>query len=192
MATTKRTSTQLARDRKRTAELALQQFTHQEIADILAQETGIAVSRRQISYDMSVIKRDWVETQRASIGELLATELARIDVLERTIWKAMFDSAAEKERTIVEKVARRIGDADGEDEYEMAVRKITQMLEKTTISPAYFQQIQECQKERRRLLGLYAPKLIGVQKTVKIKSYAEISPGDWPENTIEGELVKED
>lgn len=186
MAGKKRSKEQLLHDRARIAELKLQQYTDAEIRDIIIAEGGVPVSRRQITYDMSRIRHAWLERQHESYHLLVFQELARIDALEREIWQEMRNSARGKEKEVVEKVARKIQDSD-EDDYEMVVSKVTQTLEETSISPSYFAQIQECQKERRRLLGLYAPQQIGVQKTVVVKGYKDISPDDW--DVVEGEVL---
>jgi hypothetical protein len=188
MAANKRTADQILRDRVRITELALQQHTTEEIRAILHEETGIELSRRQISYDRAKIKDAWRKKALENYSELMNTELSRIDILERSIWQALRAQVQPKRREEIDRARRKVADAD-DDEYEMVITKTKEVVEDTAANASYFAQIADCQKERRKLYGLYAPQEIGVQKTVIVKGYAEVSPADWP-SVIEGEIIK--
>lgn len=178
---------QIIHDRARIAELALQKYTQNEIIEVLENETGIRLSQQQISYDLSKVKKSWMKTQHENYDLLMQRELARVDALETEIWRALRDSVKDKERSIIEKARRKVHDAD-DAEYEMVIIKAQEAVEQTVANPAFFARIHDCQKERRQLLGLYAPQQIDVQKTIVIKGYKDISPDDW-DNIVEGELV---
>jgi hypothetical protein len=193
MAARKRSKEQIIRDRIRIEELALQQYSNQEIRDILHKETGIHLAVQQINYDRNKIRKQWRERQHKHYDELMSIELSRIDVLERSIWNALRMQVEPKKREEIERAARKVADAEGEEEYKLIITKTKNVVEDTAANASYFAQISDCQKERRKLLGLYAPQLIDVQKKVVVKGYAEVSPEDWPSSpsTIEGVVVKE-
>src|SRR5438552_3830544 len=50
----------------------------------IAAEMG--VTQQQISYDLSVIRREWREAAIADINELIDRELARVGLLESEAW----------------------------------------------------------------------------------------------------------
>lgn len=184
----KRTPSQIQHDRTRISELMLQQYTQQEIANILAEETGKQLSRSQISYDMRCIREEWAEKRLDNYNAILQEELARIDTLERELWRTLRESSGEKTKKIIKEAVR---DAGG-DGSELVVSEIITHIEEEGLSLGLFKDILECHKERRRLMGIYAPKMIGIKQEVKIKSYAVVSPDDWPgqeeiEEAVEGE-----
>ena len=93
------------------------------------------------------------------------------------IWVEMRNSATEgKQRETIE-------------EAERGTRTITS-VEKAGIDPRFIAQILTCQSERRKLLGLYAPQMIGVRKEVIVKGYRQVSPDEWPD-IIEGEFTEQ-
>lgn len=200
----KRGEIQILNDRRRTAELLLQGKTHQNIRDILEQETGISLSRRTITNDVAAIKKDWMEQQRASVTENTNRELDRLDFTEAKLWHQYEASCEDDIQETVEQIARYLKEEDGSmsDEYNLRVQKVTQYIKKKNGvgDMRVFSMILDVQKERRKLLGLYAPSRLGIDVTNKteivIKGYAvqEASPDAWPslphENIVEGELVE--
>ena len=179
MAAKKRHADQVKRDRARIAELKFQGQTDGEIALMLADKTGISLSRRQICYDMKRVRQDWMDSQMASYDALIAEELHRLDVTETSIWRAMRDNAD---------VGRRIKRV--EKGGRGGTREISSE-ELAGLHPAYFGHILRIQEERRKLLGLYAPQMIGVKKEVVVKGYVQVSPDEWPTaDIIEGEFAQ--
>lgn len=179
MAAPKRSKDQILADRARIAELKFQHYTDREIRDILAQETGIQLSERQINYDMNRIRDSWLEKRLESYGALVARELDRLDATEAVIWRAMKENAETgKQRHVIE-------------EAERGTRTV-ETIEKAGVDPRFISQILDCQKERRKLLGLYAPQLIGIRKEVVKKAYVTVSPDDWPDaDVIDGEFTEQ-
>lgn len=175
------------RDRAIVAELALKQYDDEEIRLELAKRTGLMLSRQQINYDRQKVRKAWQQRQLDAYDELMNIELARIDVLERTIWKALEQQMEPKTRTEVEKALR---DAKTDEELELVVTKTRTIVEESAANASYFSQIADCQKERRKLLGMYAPQQLDIHKAIVVKGYAEVSPNDWP-SVLEGEIVKE-
>lgn len=192
MAARKRSPDQLMSDRKRISELMLQHYTDREIAQILAEETGIELQRRQINYDRNVIRKDWQKSQIENYEYLVVQELERIDALEKSIWVALRESSGEAVKKEILSKRRKLEEAvmgEDDDGYELVVQQVRENFEDLAVNPAYFGQIHECQKERRRLLGLYAPQMQQIQKVVEVKGYVGVSPDDWPD-VIEGEVIK--
>lgn len=192
MAGKKRTKAQIEHGKALITELTLKQYTQSEIIDILEQETGIRLSQQQVSYDLQKVKKEWLKSTHENYNYLMQRELARVDALEAEIWHAMRDSVKGKAKSVIEQARRKVSEASDEQdeaEYEMVIVKTQEILEENSVNPSYFAQIQACQQERRKLLGLYAPQQIGVQKTIVVKGYKKVSPDDWPD-VIEGEIVK--
>jgi hypothetical protein len=190
MAAKKRIKEQLKHDRALVSELMLQHYTQIQMKEVLLEKHGLDLTLRQISNDAVQIQKAWKRQALENYDELMNKELARIDSLEKSIWQAMRESVKGKERLVVEKVRKELeksGTATDE-EHELVIQKSVSTLEGVAASPAYFAQIQDCQKERRKLYGLYAPHMVGVQKTIIVKGYAEVSPSDWPD-VIEGEIL---
>lgn len=191
----KRGKNQIIRDRKRVSELILQGYSHQDIADLLYSETGIKLSRRTITADVSIIRKDWLQERRDNYDELIDKELARCDSTEREMWRAWRLSCSDTEKKIVEEIARQL--ADDDEEYELIVKKVITTVEGSSGDPRFLDKIIQVQRERRRLLGLYAPARLGIDIRQKneliIKGYAvrDASPDAWPSledgNIIEGE-----
>lgn len=202
MAKKKRSPDQVTSDRALVATWLLQGYEQQEIADRLFEATGLRLSREQIKYDISKIRRDWMQKQESSYDALVNQELARLDALEAELWRAMRESAASKERRTIEEIARKVKDAAELDDtqYNLFVDRVSTTIEKGQVNPAFFTQIMEVQKERRRLLGLYPATRMGLdihkREEIIIKGYGRapqtgliVSPDDWPDaDVVEGEF----
>lgn len=181
-----RTEDQTRYGRKRVAELALQGFGPTRIHEILVSE-GHDLTLRQVSYDLKRVRENWLVAQEEAFEELVQKELFRLDMMERELWESVRLSTRGTTRTTVEKIVKkRWGDEESDDvvvtdeELELMINRITETTEeKSAPDPRYLSQIIEVQKERRRLLGLYAPKKLSI--TEEIKAYAIVSPADWPQ-----------
>lgn len=179
----KRTPDQRRYFRKRAMRLYLTGKTQQEIADILAEETGIEVSRRQIGNDLKKVREDWLSTQREKYEYYVTQELERLDALEHEAWKNYASSIGER---IDEVVHTR--SLNGDD--------ITRTRKKYGPGSAkMLDLILKIQQDRRKLLGVYAPSKLGINVAqtheVVVKGYSVVSPEDWPslpEEVVEGEV----
>lgn len=199
----KRSKDQLIRDRKRVSELILQGYTQQEVADKLAEETGLQLSRSTIRADIEVIRKDWLQERRDNYDLLIDRELSRCDSTETELWKAWRASCNVAEKKIISEVAKQL--EEGKDDLEMVVAKVVTILDSKggAGDPRFFDKIISVQKERRRLLGLYAPARLGIdirqKNEITIKGYAvrDASPDVWPaletgeDNIIEGEFERQ-
>jgi len=199
----KRSKDRIIRDRKRVSELVLQGYHHQQIADILEKETGLKLSRSTIRADVDVIRKDWMEERRDNYDALMNQELARCDSTEKELWRGWRASCNGTEKKIISEIAKQLEEEEGD--LELVVKGVTTVLETAggAGDPRYFDKIISVQKERRRLLGLYAPARLGIDIRQKnelvIKGYAikDASPDAWPDleaggaNIIEGEVLQQ-
>jgi hypothetical protein len=181
----RRSNDQLDHDRSRVAELWLQHYTMGEIAEIVTRETGRAVSQNMVQNDINSMRKKWQLKQTINYDALMNQELKRLDTLEGELWRAIRRGLDPKTRVILEKMARQ-AESDGEEQ-ELFLKKVTEIADSGVDNPGIFAQIADVQKERRRLLGLYAAKNINVNQHVTVKGYRVVSPDDWDDNVIEGE-----
>ena len=191
MAAPKRSPDQIKSDRTRVSELLLVGYTHEEIAEILASETGIELSRRQITYDVNKVREDWLTRRVDNYDAIVNEELARVDAYERIVWNELRESKSDKVRKVVEQLRRKSKKDDDPADEEMFVARITETIEKTnTADVQLLRLILDCHQERRRIRGAYAPVRSDVdihKTTVVVKGYATVSPDDW-DDPIEGEF----
>jgi hypothetical protein len=185
----RRSNDQLDHDRSRVAELWLQHYTMGEIAEIVTRETGRAVSQNMVQNDINSMRKKWQLKQTINYDALMNQELKRLDTLEGELWRAIRRGLDPKTRVILEKMARQ-AESDGEEQ-ELFLKKVTEIADSGVDNPGIFAQIADVQKERRRLLGLYAAKNINVNQHVTVKGYRVVSPDDWDDNAIEGEYSYE-
>jgi hypothetical protein len=181
----KRNDDQVREYRALVAELMMQGYTQVEMTNIINERRGLNLSRSTIARDVGIIRRDWLETQRTSYEALMNEELLRLDVLEREMWRTLRESSEGMKRIVTDKI---VNDGNLED---AVIKRVTETIEQSGVNNRLFDQILECQKERRRLLGLYAPTGVSVHKEIVVKGYQVVSPEDWPEpktTIIEGEM----
>lgn len=154
--------------------------------DALEQETWSAWRASMEPVEKVVVERlhrALNEGTRAKIAGELASELAdkneyvTEEVLEAIIRDAIKESL------------------DNDEDSETFVNKITTSTEIRVGDPRYLSQIHEIQKERRKVLGVYAPELHQIQmQKIELKGYAGgWSPDNWKQDDIiDGEVVKEE
>lgn len=188
----KRGKMQIQIDRALTTDMLLQGYTHQQIADAIYEKTGTKLTRKTITNDIRIIRKQWMERQQDQYGFLVNRELSRMDMVEGEAWKAWKASCAPLEQKTIEEISKEV---DGD--LELVVERVVTMTRDNGLGvgdPRFLNTVMEIQKERRRLLGLYAPSKLGLDITKKseltIKGYGSVSPDDWPD-IVEGEVVQE-
>jgi hypothetical protein len=201
----KRSQDQILKDRERVAELVLQQYTNAQIADIIGSETGLYLSPSQIGYDINKIRQKWRDRQQENYDARVNQELDRLDALEKELWQAWRASGGEKLKRTVEQAWQSISGNDFDHIFNRRVNKAKEEIARiiTTTetqvgNPAFLNQIIEVQKERRKLLGMYAPSRMGIDinnnQTITVKGYMLVSPDDWPDapaQIVDGEFASE-
>ena len=138
MARPKRTSDQAEHDYTRIARMYLQGQTQSAIA------AELGLSQQQISYDLRIIRKRWLDSSLRDFDAAKAEELAKIDLIESELWEAWNASKGDKEITTHEE-----GDGPKGPFNKNAVKK-----EKSYGAIAYLNGVMECVKKRCELLGL--------------------------------------
>lgn len=125
-----------AEERAKVAELYKQGWYQVDIA------LELGISQPQVSYDLQVLKKQWLESGIMDINEAKARELSRLDRLEEMALEAWYDSREPKET---------LTDAD-----DRLGSTLTVKLEQRDGNPAFLSQIHDCIKKRCDILGLNA------------------------------------
>jgi len=147
MSTGKRRSNgQLARDRRRIADLYLQGWTQVDIAD----ETRL--SQATISRDLKALQSDWLESALIDFNAAKARELAKIDRLEREYWTAWERSCEDAETIRQEGKGKK-----GEDGKLVPPDKIVRTAKGQAGDPRFLAGVQWCIERRCKILGIDAP-----------------------------------
>ena len=123
--------------RKKVAELYLQGKWQSEIAGI------VGVTQSQVSQDLTVLRRLWLQSSLINIDKIKSRELAKIDRLESEAWDAWESSVGKKIRT-----TESSGDKGNETKTETKI---------DAGDPRFLQSIQWCIAKRCEIFGLNAP-----------------------------------
>ena len=139
MAARKRNAAQIAHDRREIARLYLREHLIQ--AEIGAR---LGMTQEMVSYDLRALGREWIAAGLMDLTEHKASELARINELERTYWAAWEQSLGMKEISTTGQTSGGVAHAQ--------IRKETREG-----NPAFLAGVQWCIDRRCKLLGLDAP-----------------------------------
>jgi hypothetical protein len=141
--TKRREPSQLARDRRRIADLYLKGWLQADIAT----ETG--VDQSTVSRDLKTLQDEWLAAARADFDAAKAQELAKVDRLEREYWDAWGRSCkiAETETT------------ESADDGSGAPARIKAQIRKEgqVGDPRFLTGVQWCIERRCKILGIDAP-----------------------------------
>jgi hypothetical protein len=168
--TKRRSTSQLARDRKRIAELYLKGWIQADIAD------DIGVDQSTVSRDLSVLIDEWREEAVKDITETKAQELAKINVLENTYWQAWKDS----QEDAVTKSTEKYMSGTEESTAQKRIKSLDKTVEQVG-DPSFLRGVQWCIEKRCAILGLDAPKRVDQQTDGKMEivvTYAESGRDD--------------
>lgn len=145
--TPKRTPQEREADLEYIADLYVQGWTQQAIAEQLSSERSYSLSRPQIGYDLAEIRQRWLDSMLQNFDQRKSEELAKLDRVEREAWKA-WEQSKEYESLITEKGQTPKGSVN--------LRKKRKGAGSTT----YLNIILQCIQERSKICGFYAPKEI--------------------------------
>jgi hypothetical protein len=136
VAAPKRSRFQRELDLTRIARMHLEGMSQYEIA------AELGLSQPAICRDLAEVNRRWRESSLTDLGEAKARELAKIDNMEQTAWKAWDESREES-------VRRRMEDS--------ALRgKSSSITKETRVgNPAFLSTVQWCIEQRCKILGIY-------------------------------------
>lgn len=158
MAAPKRTVIQTGRDRREIADLYLQGWTQQRIADRLNESgdkddapiRGYTLSQRMISYDLKKLQEAWRASALIDIDEAKARALAKVDRLEREYWTAW--ERSRKDSVIITQAGKK--PAEGEMSAPDRVTRITKPQEG---NPRFLAGVQWCIERRCKIIGVDEP-----------------------------------
>jgi len=134
----RRSTAEIARDRKRIAEM----YLRGELQADIGKEMDLAQST--ISRDLVALHGQWRKSAAKDISEAKSRELAKVDNLELTYWDA-WERSCEDAETV-----RQQGDAEGVD-------KITKTSKGQAGDPRFLTGVQWCIEKRCKILGIDAP-----------------------------------
>jgi hypothetical protein len=140
-----RTKEQILADRAKIAERYLKGTFQVDIA------REIGVSQQQVSYDLKVIRKEWLNSMVRDFDRAKAEELAKIDNLEAEYWQAWKNSLGEN----ISKTVKTYGKGEGGDNQETTTKTIHS--KELNGDPRYLEGVRWCIERRCKLLGLDAP-----------------------------------
>ena len=140
----RRSTAELARDRRKVADLYLKGWIQADIA------TEIGMSQKTVSNDIKALQKDWLNSALVDFNEAKSQELAKIDRLEREYWQA-WERSCEDAETITEK-ARASKGSDRPDSVEK-----TKQAKGQAGDPRFLSGVQWCIERRCKMFGLDEP-----------------------------------
>lgn len=167
--------------RRRVAELYLSGKMLTEIAETEG------VDKAQISRDLKAIRQEWRTSTLLDFSEAQNRELAKLDALEQTHWRAWERSIGVATTIKVEYKGIKPLDSepDTEPEFGQTVER-SETSVKLVGDPRFLDGVYRCIAERCKILGIYAAvknEVAGPNGTPlpgsPVKGYVTVSPDDW-------------
>jgi len=156
-------------------------YSDAEIKEYIQNEYAVKLSSADLEADKQLISQQLIAAAHEDFEAFRARELARIAAVERQIYRQI---RAQSGEIPTKRSVRTIRNADGEIKEE-----ITDETYETIVSPVLYKQLLDQQRERRKIMGAYAPKQVETNATINVKGYHIVSPDDWDDdNLIEGEI----
>jgi hypothetical protein len=140
--TKRRSNSEIARDRRKIAELYLQGWIQADIA----KELGVVQST--ISRDLASLHKEWLQAAIVDFDTAKAQEVAKIDHLERIYYRA-WERSCEDAETV-----RQEGDPKDE---KGQPDKVVHTRKGQAGDPRFLQGVQWCIERRCKILGIEAP-----------------------------------
>ena len=134
----RRSASQLARDRRKIAELYLEGYLQADIAD------DVGLSQSTVSSDIKALQKEWLASALIDFNEAKAREIAKVDKLEREYYNAWRRSCEDAEQMTQE------GTPEGID-------KVKKTSKGQAGDPRFLQGVQWCIERRCKMLGVDAP-----------------------------------
>ena len=147
-----RTEDEILRDRARIAELYLRGRKQWEIG----QELGL--SQQMVSYELGIIRKQWMESAVRDFDEAKGRELDRIDHLEREAWDGWERSKRHRLVSvsgIEEKSTGSAADDRPAAPTETRTREETRKTDQVG-DPRFLEKVAWCIDQRCKILGLHA------------------------------------
>lgn len=139
------------------AELYKHGYSYREIREETMARLGLSsYSSRTISKDIKRLLAEWREQRLTDTDELMQKELAVIDDIIKEAWIAWNKSKTDKTQRSAKQKGVPGEEGSGTDVITMQMEQATKELI-CYGDPRYLDVIDKQAKERRKLLGLYAP-----------------------------------
>ena len=162
----KRNTAEIARDRRRAADLYLQGWLQVDIAD------NLGIDQSTVSRDLKALQGDWLKSALLDFNEAKAQQLAKIDRLEREYWGAWQRSCEDAE------TVRQEGGTKSKDGKLLPPDKIVRTSKGQAGDSRFLQGVQWCIERRCSILGIDAPKQQDVSGQITINYTGNVNPED--------------
>jgi hypothetical protein len=156
----RRSASQLARDRRKIADLYLQGWLQTDIAEELG------MSQATISNDIKALQAEWVASAKVDFATARAQELAKIDRLEREYWHGWVRSCEDAEQITQEGTSENVS-------------KIKRTRKGQAGDTRFLQGIQWCVERRCKILGVDAPVERKYEIGPQLAKAIEALPGEF-------------
>lgn len=144
------TEDEIAQRRAIVAKLYLKGWTQTEIG------INQGVSQGQISQDLEKIREDWRESAIVDFNDAKIKELAKLDQLESTLWKA-WERSLEPIKKSTKRMQGKVDHKKLATSQTVDNFNTTEVVEERLGDPRYLEGVQRCIQKRCDLLGLDAP-----------------------------------
>lgn len=136
------------------SDLVAKGFNEKQICECVNSKYELKWNLRAVKVCLSLLRKVWRNETACLMEDHIARELASLKVQEKEAWEAWEFSkkGISKKKTRTEK---KDGDSAIEGSYN--ITEVIQEDDTTAGNPKYLERIMDIGKERRRLLGLYAP-----------------------------------
>jgi len=150
--------------RAKVAKLYLEGYNQYQIGDMLN------ITQSCVSKDMVKNREQWKSSASSDIKELTLNELAKIDNLEQTYWKAWEKSCEDYQEKSIKAIKKGKKKIKGDNDNKPTSIEQTTKDVKANGNPAYLTGIQNCIDKRCKILGIDAPQKIDVSGTQTINN----------------------
>lgn len=158
---------QIARDRRRVADLYLKGWLQSDIA------IEIGATQATVSRDLKALRKAWLASTLIDIDKAKSRELAKIDRLEREYWDAWERSQEDKETQIDE--LRQEGDSPSE-RVKVQVKKEGQVG-----NPSFLDGVEWCIDKRCKIFGIAPDKHeVDLAGSLDIKTSGSLTIYEYP------------
>lgn len=164
----RRDAAEIARDRRRAADLYLQGWLQADIA------ADLGIDQSTISRDLKALQSEWLESALINFNEAKAQELAKVDRLEREYWEAWARSCEDAE-TVRQEGSRKGKGTSGK---LPPVDKIVKTSKGQAGDPRFLQGVQWCIDKRCKILGIDAPQKIAPTDPTGMREYVGLTDGE--------------
>lgn len=157
---------------------------HYALTQKFNEVTGRTLIRSTISRDLRKIKKAALEGMIEDMQIVVAEELLKLEQMEKALWKIFYDAQDNVKKRIIDKVVRENDDGEME-EIVRGIRVIEEFSGDFSIKT--LDKIMDLQKERRKILGVYAYSALEVEREIDTekKGYVKVSPEDWDNRSEE-------